>query len=123
VSKALALLKLPADIQVQIDAGELSASSGYEISRLKSEDAQRELVQKVVDQGLDRDETGEVVGKTARPKKSTDEKRAKTTKTINVSDARIMITWHKKAVRTKDIVDALKEALAQFERTEESTAA
>jgi ParB family chromosome partitioning protein len=123
VSKALALLKLPPDIQAQVELGELSASSAYEISRLEGEDAQRELVQRVVDEGLDRDETGQVVGKTTRPKKSLGEKRASTTKILHVGGAKLTITWQKKTVRAKEMIDVLEAALAQVRGAAESNAA
>lgn len=123
VSKALSLLKLPDDIQVQVERGTISPSSGYEVSRLKDEDAQRELATRIVSDGLKRDEAGEAVGKTARPRAKTTEKRPTTTKVLNVSGARLSITWQKKTVRTKDIVEVLEAALAQVRSDAESDAA
>lgn len=41
VSRALALLKLPADIQQQVDAGHLSPTAAYELSKLSRADQQR----------------------------------------------------------------------------------
>ena len=43
VSRALALLDLPDDVQQQVDAGDLSARSAYEISKLPSAAAQRKV--------------------------------------------------------------------------------
>ena len=43
VSRALALLKLPDDLQEQIEAGELSARAGYELSKLDNTEQQRNL--------------------------------------------------------------------------------
>ena len=43
VSRALALLTLPADIQARVDSGDVPARSAYEISRLTDERQQREL--------------------------------------------------------------------------------
>lgn len=43
VSRALALLDLPNDVQQQVDAGDLSARAAYEISKLPSESAQRKV--------------------------------------------------------------------------------
>ena len=123
VSKALSLLKLPEDIQDQVEQGTISASSGYEVSRLKDEDSQRELANRIVTEGLRRDEAGEAVGKTARPKEKAAEKRPSTTKVLNVSGARLSITWQKKTVRTKDIIEVLEEALAQLRTGVESEAA
>lgn len=46
VSRALALLDLPADIQQRVDVGELAARSAYEISKVKDESTQRDLAAK-----------------------------------------------------------------------------
>ncbi len=43
VSRALALLRLPADIQDRVAAGQLAARSAYELSKLKNPGTQREL--------------------------------------------------------------------------------
>jgi ParB family chromosome partitioning protein len=43
VSRALALLDLPSDIQKQVEAGEVAARTAYQLSRLTDGDAQREL--------------------------------------------------------------------------------
>ena len=46
VSRALALLDLPVDIQGDIDSGRLAARSAYEISRVDDEAVQRDLAQR-----------------------------------------------------------------------------
>jgi len=46
VSRALALLKLPEDVQRQIDAGEVAARTGYELSKLPEDDQIRQLSQR-----------------------------------------------------------------------------
>jgi ParB family chromosome partitioning protein len=43
VSKALALLKLPEDVQQQVDEGMLPPSTAYQIAKVKDADKQREL--------------------------------------------------------------------------------
>ncbi len=45
VSRTLALLRLPEDIQEQVEAGTLAARSAYEISRIPDDDKRRELAQ------------------------------------------------------------------------------
>jgi ParB family chromosome partitioning protein len=45
VSRVLALLDLPADIQRQVDSGDIAARTAYELSKLSSEDAQRQLAE------------------------------------------------------------------------------
>ena len=113
VSKTLSLLKLPEEIQAQVNEGTISASAGYEVSRLEKPEAQRELAGRIVTEGLKRDQTGEAVGKTARPKTKESEPKAATTKVLNVSGVKLSITWQKKTVRNQDIIDVLEEALSQ----------
>lgn len=43
VSRALALLKLPEDVQEQVDSGQIPARSAYELSKLSDDGARREL--------------------------------------------------------------------------------
>jgi len=57
ISQALSLLELPAPIQERIDAGELAASVGYELSKLGDPACQAELAERIVAEGLTRDET------------------------------------------------------------------
>jgi ParB family chromosome partitioning protein len=113
VSKALSLLKLPDDIQAQVDEGKIAPSAAYEVSRLDSEEAQRELATRIVTEGLRRDEAGDAVGRTTRPKTKASEPKPTTTKVLHVTGAKLSITWQKKTVRDKDIIDALEEALSQ----------
>ncbi len=67
VSRALALLDLPEDVQAKVDAGELAARSAYEISKLDDETRQRELATQATN-GMTLKETQEAV-KPRRPKK------------------------------------------------------
>ena len=48
VTRGLALLRLPADIQSQIETRTLSARTGYELSKLTGERQQRELAAKAI---------------------------------------------------------------------------
>jgi ParB family chromosome partitioning protein len=43
VSQTLALLDLPSDVQAQVDAGEVAARTGYELSKLHDAEEMREL--------------------------------------------------------------------------------
>ena len=122
VSKALALLKLPPEIQAQVEEGAISPSAAYEVSRLPDEEAQRELAARIVIHGLKRDETGNAVGKTSRPKANRPEAKPSTTKQILVDGAKIAITFQKKTVRTQDLVRVLEEALAQVRGAEQEAA-
>ena len=46
VSRALALLELPEDVQGRIESGDIGRSSAYELTKLDSQDAQRDLAQR-----------------------------------------------------------------------------
>ncbi len=48
VSRALGLLRLPDDIQRQVDAGELAARSAYELSKLPDDTSRKQLASKAV---------------------------------------------------------------------------
>jgi ParB family transcriptional regulator, chromosome partitioning protein len=61
VTRAEALLTLPADVQAMVDDGRLAESAAYEISRLKDEDAMRELAGMVVSCRMNRDQVLEAV--------------------------------------------------------------
>ena len=52
VSRALKLLKLPADIQSKIESGELPARTAYELSKLDDESQQRAMLYNVSNEGL-----------------------------------------------------------------------
>ncbi len=52
VSRALALLDLPEEIQSRVEAGELAARSAYELSKLKNTDSQHRLAEEAVDGGM-----------------------------------------------------------------------
>jgi ParB family chromosome partitioning protein len=68
VSRALALLSLPAAVQEQVERGALPPATAYEVSKLDDPDAQREVAARVVAEGLSRAETVEAVRKASRPR-------------------------------------------------------
>lgn len=51
ISRALALLKLPEDIQQQVEGGSVSVGAAYELSKLGSEDQQRMVLSTGVEEG------------------------------------------------------------------------
>ena len=62
VSRALALLDLPKDIQQKVDSGEIAARSAYEISKVEDETSRRNLAD-LATGGMTLDETREAVRK------------------------------------------------------------
>jgi ParB family chromosome partitioning protein len=61
LSRAEALLTLPDNVQAMVDDGRLAESAAYEISRLRDEDAMREMAGMVVGSRLNRDQVIEAV--------------------------------------------------------------
>lgn len=61
VTRALALLDLPAPVQRRVEAGELAPSVAYEISKIDDPNRQEDLAARVVTEGLSRSETVEAV--------------------------------------------------------------
>jgi len=66
VTRVLSLLRLAPEIQGQIDAGEISARTAYEISRLPDPSAQREIARQAAAGKLTCQQTAQTVGKRRR---------------------------------------------------------
>jgi ParB family chromosome partitioning protein len=112
VSKALSLLRLPADIQTLVEEGSLSAAAAYEISRLEGDESQRELAHRVLNEGLRRDDASREAGKKGRPRKGKGRAPCPvTSKTLALSGAKITITWSRESVTLEEVLAALNEAL------------
>jgi ParB family chromosome partitioning protein len=61
VTRALALLDLPADVQDAVEQGAIAPHTAYEVSKLQSAELQTEVAAAVVEQGLTRSEVADVV--------------------------------------------------------------
>lgn len=118
ISKALALLALPADLQEQVDAGQLPATAAYEVARL-DDTTRREIVGQVVAGELTRDGAAAVARQSKRPGKNKGRgaasKRATITRTFKTSAGKVAITVPKKAARSEDLLSALAEATRQVQ--------
>lgn len=80
VTRSLALLDLPADLQHQVELGALPARSAYEIAKLGDDDKRRRLAEAVRDGGLTVEDTRKAVrtrqGKATPKERGTREKYA-----------------------------------------------
>jgi ParB family chromosome partitioning protein len=61
ISRTLALLKLPADIQARVDAGDIPASAAYEVAKVAEPEARKAIVAKVASGELTRDQAAAAV--------------------------------------------------------------
>jgi ParB family chromosome partitioning protein len=70
VVRALALLELPDAIQDQVEGGTLAPATAYELSKVEDPEAQRDLAERVVTEGLNRAEVVEAVREVKATEKS-----------------------------------------------------
>jgi ParB family chromosome partitioning protein len=63
ISRALSLLRLPAEVQNQVDLGEIPPATAYEISKLSGDEARREVAQQTVSANLTHADTRRAVRK------------------------------------------------------------
>jgi len=83
VSKALKLLKLPQELQDQIESGTLSASTAYELAKVKDEKQQREMAEKAASGQMTQPEAAKA---TKRQGGDAASKRRSTNETFRTSD-------------------------------------
>lgn len=110
VSRALALLRLPNDIQEQVEEGQISARAGYELSKLENEDLQRKLADQATETKLTHTQTAKAVrerrGKPAQQSRFTREN------IVTPEGWRIVISARKKGTYF-EIEQALEYALEE----------
>jgi len=121
VSQALSLLELPPPIQEKIDAGELAASVGYELSKIDDPAQQSELAVRVATEGLTREVT---VAEVRRLKGNGGKRTAaggrgrggarKLTRWIFKHDGIKVTVERSRGLDTPAMVDAFETALAQL---------
>ncbi len=115
VSKTLAVLNLPEDLQEKVGRGELSASAAYELARVKDAEAQRDLAEQVA-AGQTYTETRSAV-KVAKQAggKGRGERRKPTNEIFRLGDARVTVA-SRKHLGDQGVLDALLEASEQVRR-------
>ena len=112
VSRALALLRLPPDIQEHVQSGKLSPRSAYEVSKLSSPDAQRRLAMAAVTGGLTHDQTARQVRKhQGKPRRISQA----TKQTFIVGSGWKVVVSANKRGTYDDIQAALKDAIEEVE--------
>jgi ParB family chromosome partitioning protein len=124
VSRTLALLDLPDDVQHQVDAGTLAPRTAYELSRAEDADTIRELAAEVTTAGLSRDETVKAVRSRKPTSKAAKGRGSKPIKNrvIRTPSARVTVDL-RKAGGAGSILAALREAVAMLEGEQGAEAA
>jgi ParB family transcriptional regulator, chromosome partitioning protein len=131
VVQALALLELPSPVQDLVDRGELAPTVGYEASKLDDPDAQQELVDRAVAEGMSRSQViearreiagrstqgGRTKGRGAKAKP-----RKETSRTLKTSAGKVTVE-NRRGLDDKTMVVALREAADQIEAAQEGRGA
>lgn len=108
VTRTLALLKLPGDIQNRLEAGDISSRAAYEISKLDSDDDRRRIAESVIDRSLNPVETAHVV----RKKKGRPRPQSRSTKeSIRTPEGWTVTVVSKRKGNYHEIEQALEYAL------------
>lgn len=112
VSRSLAILRLPDDIQEHIEAGDLSARSAYEITKLKDDNAKRELAKQATEGKLTRDQAAKAV----RQRKGKPAANARGIRRTFVAESgiKILVSSPKKG-SYHDVRQALHEAIEEVD--------
>jgi ParB family chromosome partitioning protein len=118
VSRALALLELPEDLQGRVAGGELAPSVAYEVAKLGDPEAQRQVADRVAAEGLNRSETIEAVRRAARPTskgRGAIKARPKrpTVRAIRTASAKVTIEF-RKAAEPAEVLAAVEEVAARL---------
>lgn len=136
VSKSLALLALPPDLQAQVDGGIIPPATAYEVAKVENAEVQRDVARRVVAEKMTRDAVAEVVRaaadkpaqvRTPRLKASTSAAVAvesstsaavgaeSTSRTLKTDLARIVITSQIGPLDDREVIMVLREAIALLE--------
>jgi ParB family chromosome partitioning protein len=111
VTRTLALLKLPGDIQNRVEAGDISSRAAYEISKLDSDKDRRRIAESVIDRSLNPVETALIVRqKIGRP---SPESRS-TKESIRTPEGWTVTVASKRKGNYHEIEQALEYALADI---------
>jgi ParB family chromosome partitioning protein len=107
VTRALALLELPAAVQERVEEGTLAPATAYEVSKVEDPTLQAEVAQAAVSEGLRRSEVAELVQavKARRPAPAARPEPV----SFDLSDCSVTVRWKKASATTA--VQALKKAL------------
>jgi ParB family transcriptional regulator, chromosome partitioning protein len=107
VSRAVALLKLPVDLQAKVDDGTLPPTTAYQVAKVKDATKQRQLAEKAVTGQMKSVETA----KASQASSGTTRSRRTTNETFRTTEgAKIVITC-RKDLGDDGVVSALLEAV------------
>jgi ParB family transcriptional regulator, chromosome partitioning protein len=118
VSQSLSLLELAEAVQARVESGDLAPSAAYQIAKVADPDAQRELAERVVNEGLNRSEAVAAVRRaTGKPSKGkgrgTSKAKKVTTRTFKAAAGPRVTVEFKRGLEDPLVVAALEDVLQQ----------
>jgi ParB family transcriptional regulator, chromosome partitioning protein len=114
VTKTLAVLNLPEDLQEKVARGQLSASAAYELAKVKDADAQRQLAEQAVAGQLYVD-TRKAAKAAKTGGKGRGERRKPTNETFRLAEARVTVS-SRRHIGDQGVLDSLLEAAEQVRK-------
>ena len=114
VTRALALLTLPDDVQEQVSAGALAPSVAYEVTKLADPGEQREVVQQVVAGQLSRDDAVAAVNARRRRTAHQPQRRSCTLTYKTPGKWTVVLTAPKQHVTDAEILEELQHVLGSI---------
>jgi ParB family chromosome partitioning protein len=126
ISRSLALLELPGDLQDQVDAGSVPASAAYEIAKVQEDTLRQDLVDQVIAGSMTRDEVAATVrqstdrpartGKATKPKAIPKPGPRSSSRVIKTAgNAKVIVMFSRRTIATADVLAALKDAVRRVE--------
>ncbi len=111
VSRALALLRLPEDVQQRVESGELAPATAYELSKIGDQATQRQLAEKAVSETLTRSQTVSVAKASSKAVSKPSAKSTNATKrTICTRDGITVTLTARRQIDDATAIVALNEA-------------
>ena len=120
VSKSLALLTLPEDLQAEVDRGQIAAATAYQVAKVADPEVQRDVVRRVVAENLTRDEVSEVVravadkpaeGRPSRPRATRAASPVRVSRTVDMPIGRVVVTAAVEALDDGEMLRILEAAI------------
>jgi len=116
ITRALAMLNLPAPIQAAVDAGEIRPQAAYELSRVADPTEQADLAERARAGDLGRDELRARVARPAKPKgRGASKPKLPTTRTFRPPGGLKVTVEGRKGFDILSLAEALRGALAIVE--------
>jgi ParB family chromosome partitioning protein len=118
VSQSLSLLELAEAVQARVESGDLAPSAAYQIAKVADPDVQRELAERVMNEGLNRSEAVAAVRRaTGKPSKGKSRGASKakkiTTRTFKAAAGPRVTVEFKRGLEDPLVVAALEDVLQQ----------